>query len=44
VLYLPASLIAGALWATHPNTVFILAAMLSLTAIVAFVLLRPAPD
>ena len=44
LLYLPASLIAGALWATHPNTVFILAAMLSLTAIGAFLLLRPAPD
>lgn len=44
VLYLPASLIAGALWATHPTTVFILAAMLSLTAMVAFLLLRPAPD
>jgi MFS family permease len=42
VLYLPASLIAGALWAIHPDTVFILAAILSLTAIVAFLLLRPA--
>jgi MFS family permease len=44
VLYLPASLIAGALWATHPTMVFILAAMLSLTAIVSFLLLRPARD
>ena len=42
VIYLPASLIAGALWAVHPNVVFILAAFLSLVAINAFVFLRPA--
>jgi MFS family permease len=42
VIYLPASLIAGALWAVHPGVVFILAAFLSLAAISAFVVLRPA--
>ena len=42
VIYLPASLIAGALWAVHPSIVFILAAFLSLVAITAFVFLRPA--
>ncbi len=42
VIYLPASLIAGALWAVHPSIVFILAAFLSLVAINAFVFLRPA--
>jgi len=42
VIYLPASLIAGALWAMRPNVVFVLAAFLSLTAIGAFLLLRPA--
>jgi MFS family permease len=36
VIYLPASLIAGALWAIHPRIVFIVA------AITAFVSLRPA--
>jgi predicted MFS family arabinose efflux permease len=42
VIYLPASLIAGALWAIHPSIVFIVAAFLSLAAIAAFVSLRPA--
>ena len=42
VIYLPASLIAGALWALHPSIVFILAAVLSFVAISAFVFLRPA--
>src|ERR1017187_490720 len=42
VIYLPASLIAGALWAVHPSIVFIVAAFLSLAAITASVLLRPA--
>ena len=42
VIYLPASLIAGAMWAAHPAIVFVLAAFLSLVAINAFVLLRPA--
>ncbi len=42
VIYLPASLIAGALWTVHPGNVFILAAFLSLVAITVFVFLRPA--
>jgi len=42
VIYLPASLIAGALWAGHSRIVFILAAFLSLVAINVFVFLRPA--
>ena len=42
VIYLPASLIAGALWAAHTRIVFILAAFLSLAAINAMVFLRPA--
>jgi MFS family permease len=41
-IYLPASLIAGALWAVRPGMVFILAAVLSLVAIGAFVFLQPA--
>jgi len=41
VIYLPASLIAGALWAAHANVVFVLAAFLSLAAIAALVILRP---
>jgi MFS family permease len=41
-IYLPASLVAGALWAVSPRIVFILAAAISLVAIIAFVLLRPA--
>jgi len=41
-IYLPASLIAGALWAVRPGIVFILAAVLSLVAINAFLFLRPA--
>ncbi len=42
VLYLPASLIAGALWTVAPGLAFGLAAGLSALAIVAFVVLRPA--
>jgi hypothetical protein len=42
VIYLPASLIAGALWAVHASVVFILAALLSLAAIAALVILPPA--
>jgi MFS family permease len=42
VIYLPASLIAGALWAVNPSIVFILAAFLSLVAIGVFMFLRPA--
>ncbi len=42
VIYVPASLIAGALWALHSSIVFILAAFLSLTAVIALVSLHPA--
>lgn len=42
VLYLPASLTAGALWAFAPNLAFGLAALLSGLAIAAFVTLQPA--
>ena len=42
MIYLPASLIAGALWLLHPTVVFMVAACLSLAAIVAFLYLRPA--
>ena len=42
LLYLPASLVAGALWATSPLLVFSLAAGLSITAIGLFAVLRPA--
>jgi hypothetical protein len=41
-IYLPASLIAGALWVVSPSVVFIVAAFISLAAIVTFVWLRPA--
>ncbi len=42
VIYLPASLMAGALWVVNPNVVFIVAAFFSLAAIATFVWLRPA--
>ena len=42
VLYLPASLIAGALWVVSPELAFGLAAALSVLAMVVFVTLRPA--
>ncbi|CAN5277311.1 MFS transporter [soil metagenome] len=42
LLYLPASLVAGALWATSPTLVFSLAAGLSALAIALFVVMRPA--
>jgi len=42
LLYLPASLAAGALWLVAPRLAFALAAGLSLAAIAAFVALRPA--
>jgi MFS family permease len=42
VIYLPASLIAGALWVVNPSAVFILAAFISFAAIATFVWLRPA--
>ncbi|OIQ86762.1 multidrug resistance protein MdtG [mine drainage metagenome] len=41
ILYLPASLIAGALWLMHPASAFIAAAGFSLVAILAFLVLRP---
>lgn len=41
VIYLPASLIAGALWVASPSAVFVVAALLSVIAICAFVSLRP---
>jgi MFS family permease len=44
VIYLPASVIAGALWAAHANAVFGLAALLSLTAIAALLILLPARE
>ena len=42
VIYVPASLIAGALWSTHPRLVFAGATCLSLAAIIALAILRPA--
>lgn len=42
MLYLPASLIAGALWTVSPTAAFALAAALSVAAMIAFVALRPA--
>jgi MFS family permease len=41
-IYLPASLVAGALWAVSPRIVFILAAVVSLVAFDVFLFLRPA--
>jgi MFS family permease len=41
-LYLPASLIAGALWTLAPAAAFALAAALSVAAMITFVALRPA--
>ena len=40
-LYLPASLMAGALWVFSPGFAFALAALLSMLAIVVFKLLFP---
>jgi MFS family permease len=42
VLYLPASLTAGALWTVSPMWAFALAAVLSLAAMSALAVLRPA--
>ena len=42
VLYLPASLAAGALWAFAPGLAFAVSAALSLAAMVVFAVLRPA--
>ena len=41
IIYLPASLIAGALWLMHPASAFIVAACLAFFAIVAFAILQP---
>ncbi len=41
LIYLPASLIAGALWLLHPASAFLAAAALALCALVAFQLLQP---
>ncbi len=41
MIYLPASLIAGALWLVQPASVFLLAAALSLLALGLFATLRP---
>jgi MFS family permease len=41
LIYLPASLIAGALWLLHPASAFLVAAALALAALAAFALLRP---
>jgi MFS family permease len=41
IIYLPASLIAGALWLLHPAVAFAFAGSIAFSAIVAFVILRP---
>ncbi len=41
LIYLPASLIAGALWLLHPASAFLVAAVLAFAALVAFMYLRP---
>ena len=41
LLYLPASLVAGALWALTPSLTFVMAVVLSLAALVVFAVLRP---
>jgi MFS family permease len=43
VVYLPASLLAGALWALHPGAVFMAAAGIALAALLVFAVVRPAP-
>ena len=40
-IYLPASLIAGALWLLSPASAFLLAAGLAFAALVVFALVRP---
>jgi MFS family permease len=44
VLYLPASLVAGALWSVDPRWAFGLAALLTVAAIVLFGRMQPAAD
>lgn len=41
MIYLPASLIAGALWLMYPVSAFLVASGFALTALLAFVVLRP---
>lgn len=41
LIYLPASLIAGALWLLHPDGAFLAAAGLALVALIVFVYLQP---
>ena len=41
LIYLPASAIAGILWQVHPSLAFLVAGVLSLGAIIAFMLLHP---
>ncbi len=43
LIYLPASLIAGALWSLQPASAFLLAAAFALTALGVFAVLRPKP-
>ena len=44
VLYLPASLVAGMLWAVSPNTAFAVSAALSVAAMAIFLLMRSVAD
>lgn len=44
MLYLPASLVAGAMWLLHPAAAFLLAASLALVALAVFLRLRPDRD
>jgi len=41
LIYLPASVIAGALWVLNPAYAFIFAALIAFTAMLAFIILRP---
>jgi MFS family permease len=41
LIYVPASLIAGALWVIHPTSAFVTAACIALAAIITFTLVRP---
>ncbi len=41
IIYLPASMIAGALWLFHPAAAFIVAAFITSLAMASFVILRP---
>lgn len=41
IIYMPASLIAGALWLVHPASAFLFAALLAFSAFLVFLYLRP---